>query len=67
MGFIRLIALSIYIVFLAGLVVRSALTECCDIRSTTDVIYTKILEFIGAWILGIGLWMEERVAVCPGR
>ena len=37
------------------------------IRTIAETICSKAREFIGAWVLGISLFMEERAAVCPGR
>lgn len=63
MDVIRTIALCLYLVFLGWLAVRAMSEFRVDIRA----LKTKFIEFIGAWVLGISLYMEERTAVCPGR
>ena len=38
-----------------------------NIRAVINTIRSKAREFIGAWVLGVILYMEEQTAVCPGR
>lgn len=62
MEFIKIIFLSVCLVFLSGLIIREAVRYRGDIRAVFEAIESKALEFIGAWVLGITLRMEERAA-----
>lgn len=60
MLFIKILFLSLLVVVGLGSAAYFAVNDRTDI-------HTQVYEFIGAWILGISLWMEERVACYYAR